>query len=283
MFTYCNFANLLILNYKSRLILLFILIAIIPIFALSAVSAYTVLKFKDQLSNMYFGVNLNQVTLQEGYQHLQSTKINLLQYTSSQSVDQREAILNLESNTNAFVKSFGEYKKVSTFPIQVEFVNNEKIEAIVQNEEQIVARINAEWDEYHAKIKDLAILSRDPNFRQTSLNNAAQALALFSGLEESYRDLLALNADLAKTSYEASNTVVQYAYFFVSIAAAISAACATGAAILVSKRVILGDLVKKTKIEMVETTLRDLLGEGADLILEVVKKEMPERKEEKSR
>jgi hypothetical protein len=279
------------LNFKSRLILLFILIAVIPIIALSAVSAYTVLKFRDQLSTMYFGVNLNQAALQEGNQDLQYTKINLLQYIGSQNANQQSAaIVELESNSNAFIESFGGYKKESlaslnkiyTFPLQLEYLNDENTNEMLVDEAQILVRINGEWNEYHSKIKDQIILSKDPNFRQTSLNNAAEALTLFDKLEPSYQSLITLNNEMAKVSYEASNNVVQLAYFYVSIAAAISTASATGAAILVSKRVILGDLVKKTKIELVETTLRDLLGEGADLILEVVKKEIPEGKEKKS-
>jgi hypothetical protein len=258
------------------------LIAIIPIFALSAVSAYTVLKFRDQLSNMYFGVNLNQVTLQEGDQYLQSTKISLLQYSASSSPSQQSAaISDLDTDSKAFIKTFAEYKKVSTFPIQVEFVNSDNIDQLIQNEEQLLMRINSGWNQYHDKLRDLTILSKDPSFRQTGQATAAQALDMVDDLEGSYQELIVLNSDLARISYEASSTVVQLAYFYVSIAAAISAASATGAAILVSKRVILGDLVKKTKVEMVETTLRDLLGEGADLILEVVKKEIPEGKDSK--
>jgi len=272
----------LALNYKSRLILLFILVAIIPVFALSVVSAYTVLKFKDQLSNMYFGVNLNMATLEEGNRALQSTKIDLLQYIGSQSDDQQaSAIAALDSHSNTFDESLGDYKKISTFPIKVEFVPNVELDQMVSNEAKILSKIDNEWNEYDSKIKDLTILSKDPNFRQTGLKNAAHALVLFDELEASYLDLIALNIDLGKTSYESSNTVVQLAYFYVGIAASISAACATAAAILLSRRVILGDLVKKTKIEMIETTLKDLLGEGADLILEIVKKEMPIAEEEK--
>ncbi len=264
------------MNYKSRLILLFILIAIIPIIALSAVSAYTVLKFKDQLSNMYFGINLNQANLQESNHDLQSTRINLLQYINAENVnEQKAAILELEKNSNGFVQSFGGYEEISNFPTHTGFVVNNDIDQLIADEQGLVSEINIEWNQYYDKIKDLVILSKDPNFRQAGINNAVQALAMLDKLEFSHQNLIALNVDFARTLYEASTTMVQQAYFFVGIAASISAACATGAAILVSKRVILGDLVSKTKIEMVETTLRDLLGEGADLILEVVRKELP--------
>ena len=244
-------------------------------------SAYTVLKFRDQLSNMYFGVSVNQANLQEGNKALQSTKIDLLQYIGSHSDNQQaSAIASLDRDSNAFSKYFGSYKKVSTFPIKIEFVANRDIDRIISNEVGILSRIDNKWSEYQAELKDLMILSKDPSFRQSGQIEAAKALALFDGVEASYQDLVTLNTDLGKASYEASNTVVQLAYFYEVIAASISAACATGAAILVSKRIILGDLVKKTKIDMIETTLRDLIGEGADLILEIVKKEMPAKKEE---
>ena len=222
---------------------------------------------------MYFGVSVNQANLQEGNKALQSTKIDLLQYIGPHSDNQQaSAIASLDRDSNAFSKYFGSYKKVSTFPIKIEFISNEV---------GIVSRIDSKWSGYQAELKDLMILSKDPSFRQSGQIEAAKALALFDEVEASYQDLITLNNDLGKASYEASNTVVQLAYFYEVIAASISAACATGAAILVSKRVILGDLVNKTKIEMIETTLRDLIGEGADLILEIVKKEIPTAKEER--
>jgi hypothetical protein len=41
------------LDYKNRMILFFILIAIIPIAALSAVFTTTVIKFKEEISPIY--------------------------------------------------------------------------------------------------------------------------------------------------------------------------------------------------------------------------------------
>jgi hypothetical protein len=270
------------LNYKSRLILLFILIAIIPVFALSMVSAFTVLKFKDQLSNMYFGVGINQATLQEGNIALLSTKIDLQQYIGSQSTGQQaSAIAALDRDSNTFSKQLENYKRISTSPIEVEFVAKKDLDRMVSSKEQILSRLDNQWNLYNDNLKELIILSKDDNFRQSSLNNAAKAITLFDGLENSYQDLITLNADYGKLSYEASNTVVRLAYFYEGIAASVSAACATAAAILVSKRVILGDLVKKTKIDVIETTLKDLLGEGADLILEIVRKEMPSSSEKR--
>jgi hypothetical protein len=231
---------------------------------------------------MYFGVSVNQANLQDGNRALQSTKIDLLQYIGSQSNNQQaSAIAGLDRDSNAFSKYFGSYKKVSTFPIKIEFVANRDIDRIILNEEGVLSRIDSKWNEYQAELKDLIILSKDPSFRQSGQIEAAKALAIFDDVEASYQDLITLNIDLGKASYEASNTVLQLAYFYEVIAASVSAACATGAAILVSKRVILGDLVNKTKIEMIETTLRDLVGEGADLILEIVKKEIPTAKGER--
>jgi hypothetical protein len=240
---------------------------------------------------MYFVVSSNQAVLVEGNRNLQTTKINLLQYVGSDnSNNQAIAISELESNSNTFVESFGEYKRgsfenldtISDSPVNINF-NIENIEKTAADEEQILAQIDSQWVEYHDKINDLVILSQDPNFRQTSLTTARSALTLYDDLEVSYQNLVDLNSEIAKISYETSTDVIQLSYFYLTLAAAVSAAFATGAAILVSKRVILGDLVKKTKIELVETTLRDLLGEGADLILEVVKKETTEGKGKENR
>lgn len=257
--------------------------AIIPILALSVVSAYSVLKFKDQLSSMYFGVVNNQAILQKSDHQLQSSKINILQFINLQENDSqdkqqkiRATLEELQSNSDTFVATFGGYKNVSgAFPNQDRsLLNGKKLDQAIVDEQKLIAQVDNEWNDYHGKAEDLIILSEDPNFKQIALNKATQALVAFEALDNSFQELTALNLDIGEISYETSNDVVHLAYFYIGIAASISAGSATAAAILVSRRVILGDLVKRTKIEMVETTIRDLLGDGADLILQFFMKEL---------
>jgi hypothetical protein len=79
-------------------------------------------------------------------------------------------------------------------------------------------------------------------------------------LVESYDALVELNTQIGDASREQSQQVMQVAFFYGGLASALSAACATAAAILVSKRVVLGDLVRMSKLDLIETTLRDLIG-----------------------
>jgi hypothetical protein len=70
---------------------------------------------------------------------------------------------------------------------------------------------------------------------------------------------------------------MQLAFLYGGIAPAVSAASTTAAAILVSKRVVLGDIVRMTKLDLVETMLRDLIGGGADALLAMFKSQMGEQ------
>jgi hypothetical protein len=85
-----------------------------------------------------------------------------------------------------------------------------------------------------------------------------------------------MNVQIGDALRERSLQTIQIAFIYGGFAAAVSAASATAAAIMVSKRVVLGDLVRMTKLELIETTLRDLIGGGADALLTMIKTQMSE-------
>lgn len=147
---------------------------------------------------------------------------------------------------------------------------------LASDETVLANKIAQQWKDYSTKVDDLAILSSDQNFASQSSATAGQLIVLNDRLVESYDALVGLNTQIGDASREQSQQVMQAAFFYGGLASAISAACATAAAILVSKRVVLGDLVRMSKLDLIETTLRDLIGGGADTLVGMIKSQMSE-------
>lgn len=271
------------MDFKNRLILFFILIAVIPIAALSIVFTVTVIEFKDQISNVYSGFVANMDVLQKGRAALLGMRADLLQYAASQDPTQKAAaISHVQALREEAAGVVGEYRRIEDLPggfrapgplVQPGSYN---IAGLASDENLLANRIEQQWKDFSAKADDLAILSTDARFAPQATAAANQLVVLADRLVESYDALIALNTNIGAASREQSQGVMQAAFFYGGLASAISAACATAAAILVSKRVVLGDLVRMTKLELVETTLRDLIGGGADALVGVIKSQIPE-------
>lgn len=263
------------MDFKNRLILFFILIAIIPIIALSAVSTVTIIKFKDQIANIYSGYVANVELLSKNKGDLLSMRSDLIQFAYSQDVAQKQAgISHMVLLKNGIALTAGDYKTVENLPggfLPVAGVDLGKISA---DETTLVETISQQWKDYSSKVEDLVILSTDPSFSPQAQAEALLLVAQTDKLASSYDALLAVDAQIGEASRAQFQEVMQLGFFYGGLASAISAACATAAAILVSKRVVLGDLVRVTKLELVETTLRDLIGGGSDALLQTVKSQM---------
>ncbi|HEY7508338.1 MAG TPA: hypothetical protein VH677_04350, partial [Nitrososphaera sp.] len=67
------------MDFKNRLILFFILIAVIPIAALSAVSTVTIIKFKDHVASVHDGLVTNVAVLSVNKGDLLGIKSDLIQ------------------------------------------------------------------------------------------------------------------------------------------------------------------------------------------------------------
>jgi hypothetical protein len=272
------------LDFKNRLILFFILIAVIPIAALSAVFTLTVIEFKEQISNVYSGFVSNMDILQKNKGDLLNIRTDLTQYAGAANLQQKAAAISqMKELKDDMAKSLGEYKKIQDLPggfrtpgIIIQPVSSFNVAKLATDENLLVSRIGQQWKDYGTKVDDLAILSTDPTFASQASASATQLVTMTDKLVESYNALIALNTDIGNASKEQSQLEMQAAFFYGGIASAISAACATAAAILVSKRVVLGDLVRMSKLELVETSLRDLIGGGADALVAMVKSQMTE-------
>lgn len=263
------------MDFKNRLILFFILIAIIPIIALSAVSTVTIIKFKDQIANIYSGYVTNVELLSKNKGDLLGIRSDLIQFANSQdSALKKAGITHMISLKNGIASTAGGYKTIENLPgdfLPVEGVDLSKISA---DETVLVETMGQQWKDYGSRVDDLAILSTDPSFSAQAQAEALQLVTQTDKLISSYDALLAVDAQIGNASRAQSQQVMQLGFLYGGLASAISAACATAAAILISKRVVLGDLVRMTKLELVETTLRDLIGGGSDALLQMVKSQM---------
>jgi hypothetical protein len=272
------------LDFKNRLILFFILIAVIPIAALSVVFTVTVIEFKEQISNVYSGFVSNMALLQKSKGDLVAMRADLLQYTTSPDAGQKaSAISHMQGLKNGIAGIQEEYKSIEDLPggfeppgVFLRPVGSFDIAKLASDEVVLANRIGQQWKDYATKVDDLAILASDPAFGSQATATAGQLLVLNDRLVESYDAMVELNTQIGEASREQSQQVMQVAFFYGGLASAISAACATAAAILVSKRVVLGDLVRQSKLELVETTLRDLIGGGADALVGMIKSQMSE-------
>ncbi|HVX01773.1 MAG TPA: MCP four helix bundle domain-containing protein [Nitrososphaera sp.] len=268
------------MDFKNRLILFFILIAIIPIIALSAVSTVTIIKFKDQIANIYSGYVTNVELLSKNKGDLLGIRSDLIQFAYSQDLAQKKAgISHMIQLKNGIDSTAGDYKTVENLPGSFLPVAGVDLGKISADETTLVETIGQQWKDYGSKVEDLAILSTDPSFSSQAQAEALQLVAQTDKLASSYDALLAVDAQIGEASRAQSQQVMQLAFFYGGLASAISAACATAAAILISKRVVLGDLVRMTKLELVETTLRDLIGGGSDALLQMIKNQMSQGEE----
>lgn len=264
------------MDFKNRLVLFFILIAIIPIAALSIVFSITVIEFKGHMANAYTGFAQNAGILAENKGNLLAIRSELVRYTQSTDPEQKQSIiLHAQELKDEVAKTISEYRRIEELPGSFSVPGSVDVSKLASDERLWTSRMDQQWEDYASKVDDLAILSTDQRFAAQAAASAQQLLVLTDSLVESHDALIELNGEIGAASREQSQRVIQLAFFYGGLASAISAACATAAAILVSRRVVLGDLVRMTKLDLVETTLRDLVGGGADAILEMIKNQMP--------
>lgn len=271
------------MDYKNRMILFFILIAIIPVAALSAVFSFTVIKFREEMSIVYQGFVPNLGILSKNKADLAGIRSDLVQFTATSEPQKSARMSHMLELKSGIDGSMDEYKRIEDLPKAFDQpfgfvfpVDSFNVSKLASDETLLVADVNQQWDSYSTRVEDLSILASDPSFSAQANAEASQLMTQADRLIASYDSLYTVNVQIGDALRERSLQTMQLAFIYGGFASAISAASATAAAILVSKRVVLGDLVRMTKLELVETTLRDLIGGGADALLAMVKSQMSE-------
>jgi len=225
------------MRLRSFLILLFTLVALIPILTLSLISVYSISRLQEQISNVYYGALLIQVGLNDGHAQLLQMRLNVQRYILADNATEKHSLLtNIQQAEDRFLQTLFDYKRITDFPIQVVILNNRGQGSLIPYEAQLVNQVHKNWEDYRSE--------RDTTLALSNENRQADAIKEFDGQEANrfdqllitYDKIVDLNTQIAKIMYDESIFVVQQAILFDIIASAASAGCAIIAAILLSKR-----------------------------------------------
>ena len=230
-------SHIISMRLRSFLILLFTLVALIPILTLSLISVYSISRLQEQISNVYYGALLIQVGLNDGNAQLLQMRLNVQRYILADNATEKHSLLtNIQQAEDKFMQTLFDYKRITDFPIQVAILNNRGQGSLIPYEAQLVNQVHKNWQEYRAE--------RDTTLALSNENRQVDAIKEFDGQEANkfdqllltYDKIVDLNTLIAKIMYDESIFVVQQAILFDIIASAASAGAAIIAAILLSKR-----------------------------------------------
>ncbi|MFZ0220750.1 MAG: MCP four helix bundle domain-containing protein [Candidatus Nitrosopolaris sp.] len=225
------------MRLRSFLILLFILVALIPILTLSVISVYSISRLQEQISNVYYGALLIQVGLNDGNAQLLQMRLNVQRYIVADNATEKHSLLtNIQQTEDKFLQTLFNYKRITDFPIQIVILNNRGQGYLIPYEAQLVNQVHKNWQDYRTE--------RDTTLALSNENRPADAIKEFDGPEANkfdqllitYNKIVDLNTQIAKIMYDESIFVVQEAILFDVVASAASACAAITAAILLSKK-----------------------------------------------
>lgn len=225
------------MRLRTFLILLFILIALIPILTLSIISTYSISRLQEQISNVYYGALLIQVGLNDGNAQLLQMRLNVQRYVmADNAIEKHSTLTNIEQTEDKFMQTLFNYKRITDFPIQVVILNNRGQNYLIPYEAQLVNQVHKNWQDYRTE--------RDTTLALSNENRVAEAIKEFNGPEANkfdelliiYKKIVDLNTQIANIMYNESISVVQQAILYDIIASVGSACAAVIAAILLSKK-----------------------------------------------
>jgi hypothetical protein len=225
------------MQLRSFLILLFTLVALIPILTLSLISVYSISRLQEQISNVYYGALVIQVSLNDGHAQLLQMRLNVQRYILADNATEKHSLLtNIQQAEDKFMQTLFDYKRITDFPIQVVILNDRGQSSLIPYEAQLVNQVHKNWQDYRSE--------RDTTLALSNENRQADAIKEFDGQEANkfdqllitYDRIVDLNTQIAKIMYDESIFVVQQAILFDIIASAASAGAAIIAAILLSKK-----------------------------------------------
>jgi hypothetical protein len=241
------------MRLRTFLVLLFTLIALIPILTLSVISIYSISRLQEQISNVYYGALLIQVGLNDGNAQLLQMRLNVQRYILADNATEKHLLsTNIQQTEDKFMQTLFGYKRITDFPIQIIILNKRGQDYLIPYEASLVNQVHKNWQDYRTE--------RDNTIALSNENKSAQALSDFDGPEANkfdqllltYQKIVDLNTAIAKIMYDESISVVQEAIIYDIIASAVSAAAAITAAMLLSKRLTppLAEIERRAKKEI---------------------------------
>ena len=222
---------------KAVLVLYFIIISLIPVSLLSAISFISLSKLEQNVANLYFGTVTIITSLSDGHKDLVEMRLDMGRFISAQGEPERQKILaHMEQDENGFLRTLIGYKKIDDFPLQIEILESRGMGNLTSYEDSLLTRVNSDWQDYQAeRNKVIALASAGQTEEATAYSNTVTA-DKFSRLVSTYNEIVDLNNQLASIMYDESRSVVQQAFMYEIIASVSSAAFASAAALLASRK-----------------------------------------------
>jgi hypothetical protein len=241
------------MRLRTFLVLLFTLIALIPILTLSIISVYSISRLQEQISNIYYGALLIQVGLNDGNAQLLQMRLNVQRYILTDNITDKHLLSNnIQQAEDKFTQTLFGYKRITDFPIQIIILNTRGQDYLIPYEASLVNQVHKNWQNYRTE--------RDNTLALSNENKTAQAVSDFDGPEANkfdqllltYQKIVDLNTVIAKIMFDESISVVQWAIIYDIVASAVSAAAAVTAAMLLSKRLTppLAEIERRAKKEI---------------------------------
>jgi hypothetical protein len=164
------------MRLRTYLVLLFILVALIPILTLSVNSIYAISRLQEQISNVYYGALLIQVGLNDGNAQLLQMRLNVQRYIlSDNTTEKHSALTNIQQTEDKFMQTLFNYKRITDFPIQIGILTKRNQGYLIPYEAQLVNQVHKNWENYRAE--------RDNALALSVQNKSAEAIKQFYGPE----------------------------------------------------------------------------------------------------
>lgn len=213
------------------------LVALIPGSLLAANSAYSVFKLQEQISNLYHGILVIIIGLDEGHVSLLQMKSDILSHILTTDEGQMQVIRErIKQNERLFSDVLANYKEISDFPLQVEIMKRRGLDQMISDDHEFITQVRVDWIQYQVVSNNVLSLSGQNRNSEASALAFGEANARFDRLISSYQKTVDLNKEIARVLYEESNYVSGQAYLYGAVAFAISFAIAVVVAMLLSKK-----------------------------------------------
>jgi hypothetical protein len=148
------------MQLRTFLVLLFTLIALIPILTLSVISVYSISRLQEQISNVYYGALLIQVGLNDGNAQLLQMRLNVQRYILADNATEKHSVLtNIQQTEDKFLQILFNYKRITDFPIQIGILSKRGQGYLIPYEAQLVNQVHKNWEDYRTERDNTLALS----------------------------------------------------------------------------------------------------------------------------